>query len=462
LNKASVSSGEKGAAQRDWTKGGILRNVLLLSWPLLTLEGAYISGQTLEMVWVGKLGAASMAGVGAGSLIVVILESILMGFVTGSRAIIARFAGAGNLAERNHAAGQSLLLSGTFGLITSVLGMLFSGPVIRLLGFEPDVVSEAVAYLEVTFLGWTLLCGWRTVFSIMQASGDTITPMKMELTIRSIHVALCPFLVLGWWGFPFMGVRGAALSNAIAEVLGLCIGLWIFFTGGTRVRLTVKDFLPRMSTLLRILKIGLPACVMRIQRIFADVILMWLMVPFGTVAVAAHSVSLRVQQVIFMTPVAFGNGTAVVVGQNLGAGQPDRAMRSGWLTLGLIQCLMIACSATLFLWAENIVSLFNREAELVALTAVFLRIAAAGYLVVAFIYILQSCISGAGDTVPPMVISLGMIWLVQIPLAYLLPLVTDLGVYGVRWAIVVGMVAGAAAYAVYFRSGKWTRKWFWG
>jgi Na+-driven multidrug efflux pump len=119
---------------------------------------------------------------------------------------------------------------------------------------------------------------------------------------------------------------------------------------------------------------------------------------------------------------------------------------------------MVACSIAILVWAENIIHIFSIEPDLVELTGVFLRIAAVGYSVIGFVYVLQSCISGAGDTLPPMIFSLFMIWVVQLPLASLLPRVTDLGVYGVRWAIVAGMLAGAAAYATYFRSGRWRRK----
>jgi Na+-driven multidrug efflux pump len=182
------------------------------------------------------------------------------------------------------------------------------------------------------------------------------------------------------------------------------------------------------------------------------------MVPFGTIAVSAHSLSLRVQQIVFMPGVALGNGAGVVVGQNLGAGEPARAERSGWLAVGLIQTFVVACSVTIFLSTESIVRIFNFEPDLVRLTGIFLKIAVVGYLVVPFVHVLPCCISGAGDTFPPMIISLLMIWLVQLPLASLLPRVANLGVYGVRWAIVVGMLAGAAAYAIYFRLGRWKRQ----
>jgi len=163
----------------------------------------------------------------------------------------------------------------------------------------------------------------------------------------------------------------------------------------------------------------------------------------------------RVDTVLFLPSWALSAGAGVLVGQNLGARLPDRAERSAWLAAGLVTGLMaIGCLVLLFA-AEGVTGLFNTEPELVATAADFLRIAAAGYAVMAMVITLGQALSGAGDTLAAMVISVIMVWLVQVPLGFLLPNVGGLGALGVRWAIVVGTVAGAAAYLMYFRSGKW-------
>ena len=145
-------------------------------------------------------------------------------------------------------------------------------------------------------------------------------------------------------------------------------------------------------------------------------------------------------------------------GANLGAQQVQRAVRSAWLASAAISVVMIAVTAAILLWAEGIVGLFNNEPGLVDMASTFLRIAAAGYLMMALTVVLQQALSGAGDTMPAMLISMMMIWVVQLPLAYFLPRLTDFGVYGVRWALVIGIFAGAVAYIVYFHIGRWKRK----
>jgi Na+-driven multidrug efflux pump len=232
----------------------------------------------------------------------------------------------------------------------------------------------------------------------------------------------------------------------------------LLFRGHTRLRLTLRDFRFSLDIIWRILKIGVPALVMTLQRSLGDLALTWFIVPFGTLAVAAHSLASRVDMLLFMPGTGLGSGAGVLVGQNLGAHQPERAERGAWLAVGFVEVFLVACSIVILLWAENIMGIFTTEPSLIHLGSIFLRIATASYLVLALVLVLQSSIAGAGDTVPNMIINVGMIWAVQLPLAFLLPRVTDLGIFGVRWAIVASTFAGTIAYVTYFRLGRWKTK----
>ena len=185
---------------------------------------------------------------------------------------------------------------------------------------------------------------------------------------------------------------------------------------------------------------------------------MWLIVPFGTLAVAAHTLLTRIDTMLFLPSLGLGVAGGVLVGQNLGAKQPEQAAKSGWLAAGLAEIFMVICSVDILLFPEVVIGIFSTEPDLVEITADFLRIAVAGYLVLGLTAVLQQSISGAGDTIPPMLISLALVWGIQLPLALIVLRITDFGVYGIRWAIVTGMVAGAMAYIVYFRTGRWKRK----
>jgi putative MATE family efflux protein len=253
-------------------------------------------------------------------------------------------------------------------------------------------------------------------------------------------------------------VAGAALSNLISQILGAGIAIWFLFGGHTRIRLAFSDLRLDLNLIGRILKIGIPALVMNLQRSFGNLLLTWFIAPFGTVAVAAHSLASRVEMFIFMPSMALGSGAGVLVGQNLGAKKPDRAEKGAWLAVAIVEVFMLACGLLLLVFANNIISIFTTDPDLVKIGATFLRIATAGYVVMALTTVLQNCISSAGDTLPNMIISIVAIWAIQLPLAWYLSNHTALGVYGIRWAIVIATVSTAVVTLVYFRTGRWKTK----
>lgn len=458
VDKGSSSHNES-ASKRDWTKGPVIKNLLVLSWPLVIMETLYAVSQIVDMIWVGKLGAASIAGVGIANIIAVPVMSMDMGLIIGARAMISRYIGAGDLQGANHVAGQALIVSAIWGLFVTVIGVAFlSEPILGLFGMEPEVTAEGVAYLRIMFAGWVTMSILVMGLYAIQSSGDAMGPMKIEFLIRVVHVTLCPFLVLGWWIFPRLGVSGAALSNVISQSLGAVIVISLLLKGDTRLRLTLRDFHFSPVIIWRILKIGIPALIMYMQRSIGNFVLTWLLAPFGSLAIAAHSLTSRVDMFLALPGMAFSNGAGVLVGQNLGAGQPGRAERNVWSAVGFVELFLMICSAAILLWAEYIIGIFTTEPQLVEITSAFLRIATAGYLVMAFVLVLQSCIAGAGDTLTNMIVSIAMVWVLQLPLAFILSRFSSLAVFGVRWAIVVSTFAGAIAYVIYFRLGKWKAK----
>jgi len=451
--------GRRGdALSRDWTQGNIFHNLLSLSWPIVLSSSFNILGPVIDMVWVGKLGAAAIAGVGVAGIAVMTITSARMGLTMGTRAIVARFIGAGDAGGANHVARQAFVISGTYVIIMASIGMFFSEPIMSLFGVEADVVSEGAAYMRIMFIGSVAMSFRMMTEGIMQASGDTVTPMRITIAFRVLHALLSPLFIFGLWIFPRMGVTGAATANVISQGLGGAVGMWVLFTGRSRLKLTLRNFSLDTGMIWRIVKIGIPASIMAMERSFGDLVVMWFMAPFGTLAIAGHSLIQRTEAVLRMPCMGLGNASGVLVGQNLGARQPERAAKSGWMAVGLGQVFAFLVSASIWLWAENIIRVFNSEPAVVEVASSFLRITAVGYLFMGLYFIMQNSISGAGDTLPPMLFMLLNFWLVQIPLAFVLPRVTDLGVYGVRWAIVAGWIAGSIAFATYFYLGRWKRK----
>jgi putative MATE family efflux protein len=405
--------------ERDWTKGNTFHNFLRLAWPLIINDSLWVVGSVVDMIWVGHLGSASIAGVGVAGIVVMIMMSARMGLNTGARALISRFIGAGDTSAAVHVAQQAFVVALAYAVTMATIGIIFAEQILSFLGLQPDVIAEGAAYMRIQFAAAAAMGFWMMAEGIMLASGDAIMPMKVTIVARLVHLILDPFLIFGWWIFPFMGVSGAALANVVGFGVGMAMCLWALMTGHTRIRISFKGFRLDPGMIWRIIRIGIPASIMGMQRSLGNLLLVRLLVPFGTFAVAAHSLCQRVEMVFFMPTQGLGQAAGVLVGQNLGAGQPERAERSGWQAYAFVQGVMIVATVTIVLNAPSIVGIFNKEVGLIEVASIFLKIATIGYLLMGFDSVLQQSISGAGDTIPPMVVSLVTLWVVQLPLAYL-------------------------------------------
>jgi len=412
-------------------------------------------GPTIDMIWVGKLGAASIAGVGVAGMVIILLNSARMGLNTGTRAIIARFIGAGDKQGSNHVAQQSFFISAAFAIVTAIIGILLTEPILLLMGVETDVIKEGADYMRIMFIGSAAMSFRMMVEGIMQSSGDVVIPMKIAIIFRIFHIVLVPFLVFGWWIFPRLGVSGAAITNVLSQSLGFAIGLWILMSGRTRLRLTLSNFCFDRNIIWRIVKIGIPTSLMGMQHHLCILTLVRLTAPFGTLALAGHTLWSRIDSILMTISLGIGASSGILGAQNLGARQPERAAKYGWLGSLFITVIMLTFSTVILLWAEKVVSIFNTEPELVKITSMFLRIAVAGNLALGFNMLFMQFLTTVGDTITALIVELIGNWLVQITLAFVLSSYTGLGVYGIRWAMVIGVVVAAVIFTVYFRLGRW-------
>lgn len=494
VGKAGGPPGRSGPGpegMRDWTQGNVFRNLLLLSWPMVVSNVLMMLGPTIDMIWVGRLGSESMAAVGTAGIAVQLLMSAMFGLIMGVRALIARLIGTGDFRGANHVAQQGLVLAAIAAVVMAGLGFFLTDRILGLFRLDAAVVALGATYLRIMFIGGAAMTFRVMGESVMQAAGDVITPMVTATIYRILHIVLAPFLIFGWWIFPDMGVAGAAMTNVISQTLAVIMGFWYLFGGhavsfgkrrrpgdppplsGTsesslpwwlprfgpgRLRLTLRDFSFDRDVIWRILRIGAPAMISGMQRTATQFILLYFVAPFGTAAVAAHTVVQRVEMILFMPGMAFGTGAGVLVGQNLGANQPERAERGVWLATAIVEGIVLTCSLAIFLWPEAIIRVFNSEPAVLEIAVPFLRIAVVGFAVVGFASVMMMALSSAGDTVIPMLVTITTVWAVQLPLIILLPKVGDLGVFGIRWAIVIGMLISAAVYVWYFRLGRWKHK----
>ena len=458
MSRTSIEIAKEPSSRRDWTQGPILRNLLLLSWPMIIVEVIYMASQVLDMIWVGRTGTAALAAIGICSLVALLLSVVHIALVGGARAMISRFMGAGDLDGARQVVAQAYILTLVWGMLVTVAGFLLSGHIMSLLGVQPNVAQEGSRYLRIIFAGWISLELHVIGMYAIQSTGDSVSPMIVQIVARAIHIILSPLLVFGLLVFPALGIAGAAVATVTAQTLGGLAFLWLLFSGHTRLKLSIKDFRFSPGMVGRMLKISIPALISMGLQNFGNIILARIVIPFGTPAVAAYNVASNLQSFINTPNMGVGGAVSILVGQNMGAHKIDRASRSVWLGAAILEGFLIICGIVVLVMARQIVSLFNSDPAVISLGADFLRIMTIAYLVLGLNTALVSCNSGAGDTLPNMIINLSMIWVIQIPLAYLLSHYTGLYVTGIRWAMIISPLVGCVAYLFYFRLGRWKRK----
>ncbi len=453
--------GRGAAVDRDLTKGSIPRNLLSLAWPIITSNTLRIVDQLADFVWAAwGFGTAAIAGIGAAQQWSMLAMTGRMGLDTAVRAMISRAVGAGDIALANHVALQGFTVSISFSAVMGLLGILLTPILLRLLGVSEEVVDHATVYLRVQFVAVTTTGLMMISAAILQASGDAMSPLKADLVTRVLHLAMSPFMIFGWLipGFDGMGIAGAAVSNAVAGMVGFFLLVRVLFTGRSRLHLSFREYYVDFPLIWRIIRLGTPAAVTSMERSLGHLVLFMFVAPFGTTVVAAHSVVRRTQTLINPGGMGMGHAAGILVGQNLGAGEPRRARLTVAWALCLIIGLNLVTGGLAIAFPTMFMAIFNPSPELLEVATVWLRILALSFILTGASMVFGNSFNTAGDTLVPMIVTLVTIWGMQQPLAYLLPKYTILGEYGVAWAAVISSAARVGMYIPYFFWGPWLKK----
>ncbi|MBI2171820.1 MAG: MATE family efflux transporter [Chloroflexi bacterium] len=459
---------------RDLTQGSIPRNLWWLAWPQMVESVLNVVDQIIDLIWAGIISVSAIAGVGIAQTYRQLTMTGRMGFDTAMRAQVARAIGAKDARLANHLALQGFTLSGGFSLIIGLSGAIFAVPLMQLLGLGQDIIDSASLYLRIQFLSVIGVSFRQMGGAALQAAGDAITPMKATTLTRVTHIVLSPFLIFGWLFFPEMGIAGAALADVIAQFGGSTWNFAVLFRGSSRLHLTLRGYRPDLPILWRIIKIGFPASVTGMERSTAQLVLVALVAHFGTLALAAFALTRRAESLAQLGGGGLGQASGVLVGQNLGAGSPDRARKTVLWALGYVIALAGALTLLLIIFAPWVVRAFTRDPELIPLGVDWLRILALSVFCLGAGQVFAQSFNTAGATLIPMVVSLVSFWIIEVPLALMLtgtpipvglfgltvtfPTIAHWGQFGIAWAITIAMLIRALAFVPYFLGDGWLKK----
>jgi len=442
--------------ERDLTVGSISKNIWILAIPMLVSNLLQAAFNLVDMIWVGKLGPEALAAVSMSGSILMVLMFLMIGLGVGTTALIARAIGEKDNAKADNIAMQSLIMGAIGSFVFGVIGYFLAPWLLQVLGAQPAVLVLGIGYMRILFVGVLVTFYLFLVSAILQGAGDAATPMLILVLSTLVNIVLDPLLIFGLGPFPKMGVNGAALGTVIAECLGSAVALDVLLRGRSRVHVKLQYLKLDLVKMWNILKIGVPASFQMTLRGLVGIVLIAIVAGFGTTAVAAFGVGMRLHMLAMMPGFALGMAAATLVGQNLGAKQPARAVASAWWAVFYYGSFMLVMALSYIFFAPHIIMFFNDNVEVIRVGSHFLKVSAFGYLFIALGVVLSRSLVGAGDTVAPLVITFFALWVFQIPLAIWLAKTFGLG--GIWYAFLVAYIVQGTLSVIWFQLGRWKRK----
>lgn len=432
------------------------RTILELAWPAILGNLLQTVVSMVDLIMVGRLGPVAVAAVGLGGQMLWFLNALIVAVTVGTTALVARFIGAEKKEDAEHVLVQSMILVLVMSLLLTGFWYVFAEKALLLIGASQEVAALGGTYIRVVFLSTPCIFMIFNSEGALRGAGDTKTPMKVGVTMNLINVVLNYVLIFGKFGFPALGVKGAGIATATAFVWSSLTYVAIFFSGRFVLKISRKDkFSFDVNTVKRILRIGIPTGIQRITMSGSMIFYVSIVAGFGTTALAAHQIGLRVESLSYMPGFGFAVAATTLVGQNLGAKKPEKAGESGWEAAKLCAVFMGLMGTFMLLFPKPMAHLFVSDPQVVNLAAWYLRIVAVSEPPLALIFTLAGGLRGAGETRSPLYISVFGLWMFRIPLAYVLGVFLGWGVIGAWTAMTIDTFVRGGLYVYQFKKGKW-------
>ena len=443
--------------RRDLTTGSIPRLLGTLAAPAMLDMTVGSIAMLVHAYWMGRVGGTALASVAMGTTLRVVLISPVMGLSAGGQAVVSRHIGAGEQRKADNGMMQSILLLFLIVMPISIIGQIFCPTFLRWMGAEGEVARDAVAYLRIILGGLFFIECLPSMSGVMRSAGHPEYTLRISLVNVIVLSIVEPIVVLGLGPIPPMGVRGAAVASVAGSFSGVMAQLVLLRGTKLGVSLHRQDLRLDFGTMRRILKVAMPASLNRFSPNLSNALLMRLVSAQGDLVLSAWSLVSRLGGVLQATARGAASAATAMMGQNLGAGKPDRSAQSTRLTTIGAMLVIAVCYVLLNLWPKQVLAVFGQTGEAAQASQGLLRwyalyaIASTGRMV------LGNALSGAGDTLSPMLVNMGALWLVMLPLAWLLSQRAGIGATGIWVSLVMANVVGAIAIYGRFLSGRWRR-----
>jgi len=443
--------------EQEFTSGSIRRAVFMLSIPMILemlMESIFA---IVDIFYVSKVSVNAVATIGLTESVITLVYAVAIGLSMAATAIVARRIGEKDRKGASQAAVQVIFLGVLVSVIISVIGILYPKEILQLMGGEPELVAVGYGYTQVLLGGNITIMLLFLINAIFRGAGDASIAMWTLVLSNGLNIILDPIFIFGWGPVPGYGVMGAAIATNIGRGTAVLFQLGILFFGWSRIKLGFKDVVVRLSVMFNLIKVSIGGIAQFLIGTSSWVFLMRMMSEFGSEVLAGYTIAIRVMLFTLMPSWGMSNAAATLVGQNLGAKQPERAETSVWKTGRYNAYFMAIVSVIYLLFAYDIVGWSNDNPVVIENGGLCLQIIAAGYIFYAYGMVVTQAFNGAGDTKTPTKINLIAFWMFQLPFAYLAAITFKMGALGVFIAITLAEVMLAIIAIVWFKKGNWKK-----
>ncbi|MFH2094232.1 MAG: MATE family efflux transporter [Bacteroidota bacterium] len=442
----------------DYTQISLRRSIFLLAVPMvleMIMESLFALA---DIFFVSKLGPNAIATVGLTESMMTIVYAIGVGLSVSTTAIVSRRIGEKKPDDASQTAGQAIIAGIIVSVPIMIMGILYGKELLWLMSGSEEIVNEGYMYTAISLGGNVIIMLLFIMNAVFRSSGDAAVSMRVLFIANLINLVLDPCLIFGLGPFPELGLTGAALATAIGRGIAVIYQLLILFYGHKRVSLSFSHLRINTGIMFQLLLNAAGVVAQHIIATSSWIILIRLLASFGSYVIAGYTIAIRIVIFALLPSWGLSNAASTLVGQNLGAGRPDRAERSAWIAgfgnlifMGLLGIFIIAFSS---IW----ISFFTEDPEIIRNGSLCLQIIGSGFVFYGFGMVMMQSFNGAGDSVTPTIMNIFCFWLFEIPLAWILAYEINLGQKGIYFAIVAGEALLALTGIYLFRKGKWKNK----
>jgi putative MATE family efflux protein len=454
---SSLVEAVRGSHQ-DYTTGSLNRAILLLAVPMvleMVLDSLFA---VVDIFWVGRLGANATATVGLTESMLSLVFAVAMGLSLSTTAMVARRIGEKDPEGAAVAGVQAIALGLMVSLAIGIPCGIWAPNLLRLMGATPEIIATGSGYTRVCLGGSFAVLLLFLNNAIFRGAGDAAIAMRLLWISNIINLVLDPCLIFGWGPFPRLGVTGAACATLTGRSIGVLYQFYRLMRGTERLRILASQVRLNLGVMVKLIRVSVTGILQFAIAHTSWIGLVRIVSIFGAAAIAGYTIGIRIVVFVILPSWGLSNAAATLVGQNLGAGRPDRAEKAVWRT-GIYNMLFLGTIGVIFIFfAEPIVGLFTHDQEVLRLGASCLRIISYGNLGYAYFMVMMQAFNGAGDTITPTIVNFFGFWLFEIPLAYWLAIPMHLRSKGPFFAIAIAESAMAVASAILFKQGKWKKQ----